>query len=113
MSILRGQLTKNATKYTISTVISTSSHQPIETLVNTNLILKCLFKPKKSYFVYLTGQVQETSNLIFTEREVVVNNVLEVDGVKYRIVEATPLKGPGARGRKTLGFSSRVEIFRH
>src|SRR5712691_7312405 len=106
MSIIRGQLIEDAVVFNIDTSQATSSSQPIETLVETGLIYKCKFKPKKTFFYYLTGQVQTTDNIIVTERKVLLNNVLEIDDIKYRIISVTALKSPGARGRKIIGYSS-------
>src|SRR6266849_4163429 len=108
MSAIRAVLTEKAKVFIIDVSQTTSSAQPIETLVDTGLTYRCKFKPKRSFFYYLTGQVDLTNDIIITEREVVLNNILELDNIKYRIVSVTKLKSQGARGNLIIGFASKV-----
>lgn len=113
MSIIRGQLNVNATVYTVDRATLTAGRQPIEQLVLPGTGIKCAFKPKKTFLYYLTGQVMESNDIIITERALVLNNVVFVDGLYYRIVKVQTLRGPGGRGRAIIGYSAKVEPWRH
>lgn len=113
MSILRGQLTDRAEKFTLDTSQLTTSRQPIETLVPTNTVIKCKFRPKKEILSYLTGQVIIVDDIFLTETPMALNDILLFDKVYYRVKKVQTLRSPGAKGRKIIGSAARVEIFRH
>ena len=113
MTILRGQLTDRVEKFTLDTSTSTASHQPIEILVSTGLILKAKFRPKKEILSYLTGQVLIVDRIFITEREMVLNDILLFENVYYRVIEVQILRGAGAKGRKIIGYMGKVELWRH
>lgn len=114
MSVIRGLLTDRIDFYTLDTSTKTAGRQPIEILVGpayTNQPAK--FKPKTTLLHYLTGQVLVTDDIMVTERALELNHVLLFGGVYYRIVKVQTLKGPGARGRKVIGYAGKTEIWRH
>jgi hypothetical protein len=91
MSFINGYLNKTAKLYTIDTSTTTTAGQPVETLILSKTI-KVFFSsnPRRVFQLFNAGQIKAGEFVAISAVETKVNQVLEVDGIKYKISAANP-----------------------
>lgn len=110
MGLLGAFLNAKATQYNITTDSSTSTGQPIESLVPLKIIpVYFSNSPRRIYGLFDPGQIPINTPVCFSEKQVLTNQVLQINGVKYRVTSANPLKITN----RTLAYVSYLERFRH
>ena len=110
MGLLAAFFTHKAVQYSISTSTATSTGQPIETLTQLKTISVFFSNSsRRLYGLFDPGQVAINTPVAFSEKQVLTNQVLEIDSVKYRVTSAIPLKIKS----RVLAYVSHLERFRH
>ncbi len=111
MGLLGSFLNNKANQYTISTGTSTTTGQPIESLVLLKSNISVFFSnnPRRLYQLFDPGQIAVNTPVVFAEKQILVNQVLEIDSVKYRTIAANPLK---FRNR-VFGYVAYLERYKH
>lgn len=111
MGFLRSFLDKKAILYNIDLTTLTPSGQPIEKLVQVKTNVPIFFSPHPSMiwkFVQ-AGGVKFGDFTSILETLVVNNQVLEIGGIKYRIVSAVEIKFKS----RVYGYVAHLEFYKH
>lgn len=109
MGLLGAFMNKKANQYNITTA-ENSTGEPIESLVLFKRISVYFGKnPPRVFKLYDPGQVKIGDFVCFSEKTVLDNQVLEIDGVNYRVLAANPLQFKN----RTLAYINYMELWRH
>lgn len=113
MSCLGGFLTDTATVYNIDFSNTTGSGQPIETLSSPIKTIRCLLTDdrRKAWHLYDPGQIKDGEFVFFSIKTITVNQVVEVNSVKYRVVNTKPVRP--FKHHHIMGYQSFLEFYKH
>jgi len=112
MSCFSGIYDKVATVYTIDKSETTQSGQPIESLVQ-RTTTACIFANhiKNVWALFQPGQIKIGDFVLMSAKSITDGEVVEIDGEKYLVEAANPIKIPGKN--HIFGYKSYLTRYKH